>query len=466
MAENYQDADRTTDAIVAMSMSDVNGKTHDVCHFKYELTCELEHIQFGDRVDSMRLLYATAMGDVQGVTKLLDARACVNAADYMGQTPLHIAASLEMGTNVAQLLIDNKAKVNALDFLSRTPLAMALTSGSQMVEVILASNGAKIQKERLNRDAQRESWAISQNDVICGEEIGSTLKSTVYKAKWRETDVVVKVIKEEGTKIARTSSTNKLKEGHTRDEEAPEEQELLEELLHEISILQSLRHPDLVMFLGACLEEKPIMFLTEYMPGGDLERYYQAQRKAKQGLYRPDMLQLLSWARALFRALAFLHGMPRPIIHRDLKPLNLLLNRTLELKVADFGISKLTTDRVCVESYKMTGGVGSLRYMAPEVVRHQRYNEKADIYSAALILYFMSSGRNPFHEMGSNPELVLKEYLKGQEPRPQLNECHKALRSTMKEAWHVNLESRPSAVDLVHQLSEVPVSSTPCCPVS
>jgi len=208
------------------------------------------------------------------------------------------------------------------------------------------------------------------------------------------------------------------------------------------------------------------MFLTEYMPGGDLERYYQAQRKAKQGLYRPDMLQLLSWARALFRALAFLHGMPRPIIHRDLKPLNLLLNRTLELKVADFGISKLTTDRVCVESYKMTGGVGSLRYMAPEVVRHQRYNEKADIYSAALILYFMSSGRNPFHEMGSNPELVLKEYLKGQEPRPQLNECHKALRSTMKEAWHVNLESRPSAVDLVHQLSEVPVSSTPCCPVS
>lgn len=466
MEDHRQEADQHGRDIVVTCMLEVSGKKQDVSEFMYEPTCYEECVHFGQRVESMRLLYATAAGDVQGVTKLLDARACSNATDYLGQTPLHIAASLDLGKHTAQLLIDNKAEVNALDFLSRTPLAMALASGNQKVEAILANNGAKIQKERLSQDAKRELWAINRDDVSFDEELGSTLKSQVYKAQWRETDVVAKIIKAEGTPMARASGTKKSLDLNTYDDNLEEEQALLEELLHEISILQSLRHPDLVLFLGACLEGHPVMILSEYMPGGDLERYYQARRKAQQAVYRPDMPLLLSWVRALFRALAFLHGMPRPILHRDLKPLNLLLNRALELKVTDFGISKLTMNSVCVESYQMTGGVGSLRYMAPEVVRNKQYNEKADIYSAGLILYFMSSGRSPFHEMGSNPELVLKEFLRGEEPRPQLSECHTALRGIMKQAWHVNPECRPSAVDIYQQLAEVQPSSPLCCSIS
>jgi len=444
---------------------ELTGNNLDVNHVTYELANESDCTKFRERVDSMRLFYAAATGDSEGLARFLDSGARVNAIDYLGQTPLHIAASLEPGTHVAQLLVDHRADVNALDYLSRTPLAMAGSSGNQMVESILITNGAKLRKERLIRDAMRESWAINRSEVFLGGELGSTLKSAVYRAKWRETDVVVKEIKGDNTEMAKTSSMTKSCEGHLYDE-TQQESVLVDELLHEISILHKLRHPDLVMFLGACLEGQPIMFLTEYMPGGDLERYYQAKRKDKQAIYRPDLRQLLSWACALCRALAFLHGCKRPIIHRDLKPLNLLLNRSLELKVTDFGISKLTMGRVCAESYKMTGGVGSLRYMAPEVVRHQQYNEKADIYSAGLILYFMSSGRSPFHELGSNPELVLQEYLKGLEPRPQLSECHKVLQDIMKGAWHADPECRLSAVDLLHKLSEVPASSQACCSVS
>ena len=55
----------------------------------------------------------------------------------------------------------------------------------------------------------------------------------------------------------------------------PEETETMEiaaELLHEIDILSSMRHPDMVMFIGACLDQQlPIMCVTEFMPGGDLE---------------------------------------------------------------------------------------------------------------------------------------------------------------------------------------------------
>ena len=53
------------------------------------------------------------------------------------------------------------------------------------------------------------------------------------------------------------------------------EDDFTEELLHEIELLSSLRHPDLVMFLGACLEPSEALWcISEYLPEGDLERYF------------------------------------------------------------------------------------------------------------------------------------------------------------------------------------------------
>lgn len=296
--------------------------------------------------------------------------------------------------------------------------------------------------------------------MIITEELGCTLKNKVFKGTWRETDVVVKYALGESREIARKRSKGSSLEGNADVPQSVKEQ--YEELLHEISILQSIRHPDLVMFLGACLQDEPLMFLTEYMPGGDLERYYQAKRVARQGIYRPPKQQLLAWSRALCRALSFLHGCSPRIIHRDLKPLNLLLTHTLELKITDFGISKLTSMSVCCDPTKMTGGVGSLRYMAPEVVRHEQYNEKADIYSTGLILYFMSSGRDPFYEHGINPEVVLEKFIAGEEPRPLISDCHQFLKHIMEQAWHPKAARRPRAADLCHMLSEIRSGSVLC----
>ena len=113
-----------------------------------------------------------------------------------------------------------------------------------------------------------------------------------------------------------------------------------EELLHEIQLLSSLRHPDLILFLGACLEpDMPAMFVTEYMPKGDVERYlYNMKEKKQVAHYAPPLWRTLEWCSAIARALAFLHNFP--VVHRDLKPLNLLLTKTLDVKVTDFGTSK------------------------------------------------------------------------------------------------------------------------------
>ena len=104
-----------------------------------------------------------------------------------------------------------------------------------------------------------------------------------------------------------------------------------------------------------------------------------------------------SWAIELAQALAYLHQCKPPIIHRDLKPDNILLADNGSIKLADFGLSK-----ICLSEgrgqYQMTGETGTLQYMAPEVMRSEHYNKSVDIYSFALVLWFLVHGENPLND--------------------------------------------------------------------
>jgi len=248
------------------------------------------------------------------------------------------------------------------------------------------------------------------------------------------------------------------------------------EMLHEINVLSTLRHPDLVMFLGACLDHDPPFFITEFMEGGDLERYFRTKSQQLSRPFRPTGVLFMKWANSIARALSFLHNCTQPIIHRDLKPLNLLLTKSQELKVTDFGISKLMRPRAPGQSSSalepdcsMSGGIGTWRYMAPEVVRYEQYTDRVDIYSFALILWFMYTGLQPFvDQFGQDAEVVLKEYLKGKEPRPDCTyagarcgpvigaELHKFI----NDCWHVIPALRPSAFECTERLSAMPTSQS------
>eukprot|EP00438_Fugacium_kawagutii_P022669 Skav224893 [mRNA] locus=scaffold1112:350238:351035:+ [translate_table: standard] len=247
-----------------------------------------------------------------------------------------------------------------------------------------------------------------------------------------------------------------------------------EELLHEIELLSSLRHPDLVLFLGACLEPgKPTMFVTEFMPKGDVERYLYNMREQKQvAHYSPPLRRTVAWCSAIARALAFLHHFP--VVHRDLKPLNLLLTETLDVKVTDFGTSKILASagpkhhagtmlkRANSTLTTMTLGVGTHNYMAPEVLRTEHYNEKVDIYSFSLIMFYLSSGKRPFYHLGSNPTEILDRFIAGEEPRPDANECHKVLQPLMKQCWAVNAQDRPPAEDILDSLQQMNTTTWGC----
>ena len=86
-------------------------------------------------------------------------------------------------------------------------------------------------------------------------------------------------------------------------------------------------------------------------------------------------------------------------VHRDLKPDNLMLDENGELKIADFGLAR------DVEA-KMTKGVCTPLYAAPEVLNLDPYNEKCDVWSAGLILYEMLTGKEMFEHIKKKNDLL------------------------------------------------------------
>ncbi|CAE7622765.1 ILK1, partial [Symbiodinium pilosum] len=399
---------------------------------------------------TMMLCYAAAAGDCLKVKTLLSQNLDPNAGDYAGKTPLHIACSINTaGANeVVRVLLEHGTNANATDNLGQTPLDISSRAGNFAVKALLQEHGAKLQREELESRARESFWLLQPEDITLKKQIGKTLKSAVHLANWKGTVVVVKC-----AKMHQSNMVKNLRKSHSMvlgggvegvspkkagDEDI--EAGITAELLHEIHLLASLRHPDLVLFLGACLDPNyPIMFVSEFMGGGDLEHYmYNMREKQQVAAWSPPLWRVVEWSCAIGRALAFLHGFAVPIVHRDLKPLNLLLTKNLDLKMTDFGISKMLSSGETSEPHTMTGGVGSYLYMAPEVVRYEEYNEKVDIYSYGLIMYYLSSGRRPFHHITLDPEVILQQYCKKKEPRPLVSDCHKVLRGLIEPCWHVD----------------------------
>merc|ERR1711939_881143 len=98
-------------------------------------------------------------------------------------------------------------------------------------------------------------------------------------------------------------------------------------------------------------------------------------------------------------AMEYLHGRTPPIIHRDLKPQNVLLDAKRNAKVCDFGTSKTIE-----KSRDMTAGIGTVAYMAPELMRACSENAskihidgtKCDIFSFAVLALHVVTGKAPF----------------------------------------------------------------------
>ncbi|KAL4178634.1 hypothetical protein AMTRI_Chr13g83240 [Amborella trichopoda] len=213
----------------------------------------------------------------------------------------------------------------------------------------------------LEHQYQKFSWEeiVSATSSFSDSlKIGSGAYGSVYKCSLRHTMAAVKVLHSN--------------EGHQA-----------KHFQQELDILNRIRHPHLLLLLGACPDEGCLVY--EYMENGSLEDRL-LQKNGTPPLPWFDRFRI-AWEVA--SALVFLHNSkPTPIVHRDLKPANILLDRNLTSKIGDVGLSTLLPSNISTIStaYKETSLVGTFCYVDPEYVRTGVVSSKSDLYAFGIII--------------------------------------------------------------------------------
>lgn len=169
---------------------------------------------------------------------------------------------------------------------------------------------------------------------------------------------------------------------------SPESNQGFREFLTEINVISLINHENLVKLEGCCVEGNHIILVYEFLENNSL-----AQSLLGRG---PSRIQF-SWKTrskiciGIARGLAFLHEEVEPhIVHRDIKASNILLDKDLNPKIADFGLAKLLPANVTHVSTRVAGTLG---YLAPEYAIRGQLTRKSDIYSFGVLLLEIVSGK-------------------------------------------------------------------------
>ncbi|URD86004.1 serine threonine protein kinase [Musa troglodytarum] len=356
-----------------------------------------EQVGVPENLDAtMQLLFLACQGDAKGVEDLLKDGVDVNSIDLDGRTALHIAAC-EGHVDVVKLLLSFRANIDARDRWGSTAAADAKHYGNAEVYDILKARGAKTPK------ARKTPMAVSNPQDVPEYELNP---AELY---FRQGDELSKASKWNGIKV----SVKML------EQDAYSDPDTINAFKNELTLMQKVRHPNLVQFVGAVTQNIPMMIVYEYLPKGDLGSYLKKKGRPK-----------------LHKALRFALDIAR--------------------HVAGFGltkISKLSPDR-CKLAHPMAH-IDSL-YIAPELYKNEIFDRSVDAFSFSLILYEMIEGVPVFHPKapGDVAQMICLEGI-----RPILKTKSKAyppdLNELIEECWNPQPVVRPTFSEIILRLDKI-----------
>nr|POE65851.1 serine/threonine-protein kinase sty46 [Quercus suber] len=309
-------------------------------------------------------------------------------------------------------------------------------------------------------------WEIDPNHLTFGNKIASGSYGDLYKGTYCSQEVAIKVLKPE-----RVNS------------------DMQREFAQEVFIMRKVRHKNVVQFIGACTKPPSLCIITEYMSGGSVYDFLHKQK----GVFKlPSLIRV---AIDVSKGMDYLHK--NNIIHRDLKAANLLMDENEVVKVADFGVARVKT-----QSGVMTAETGTYRWMAPEasgcntrlcsqnkpcgsvgrkivfeflnilsktfqesdhfviclpesffalkVIEHKPYDHKADVFSFAIVLWELLTGKLPYEYL-TPLQAAVGVVQKGLRPIIPKH-THPKLAELLEKCWQQDPALRPDFSEIIEIL--------------
>ena len=251
------------------------------------------------------------------------------------------------------------------------------------------------------------------------------------------------------------------------------------EFRKEVKIMRTLRHPNIVEFLGVCMEPSNLCLVTEFLSNGSLEDVLE-RITVKEGK-KFSLKRCISLAKDIARGLNWLHhstpsattshvhtldgwacvltslcaallcsvvSSAEGIIHRDLKTANILIDSAGRAKICDFGLSHV------MRRFNMSGSYGicgTPSYMAPEVLKKQSYGVKADVFSFGICLCELITGKYPYENEPESTTTFEAAIMAGLRPAIPAY-CPVSIRALITSCWSDDPELRPSVDEIMDTL--------------
>ncbi|KAG5387062.1 hypothetical protein IGI04_038532, partial [Brassica rapa subsp. trilocularis] len=278
-------------------------------------------------------------------------------------------------TELKNLRSEEERRMEELKMTEETAMSMVANERAKVKTAMEAAEAAnRLAEAEAKRRLNAEMKVLKESDSFSGQSIVRYRKYTVHEI-------------EEGTD--NFAESRKVGEGgygpvfrghldHTS-------------VAVKVEVLSCIRHPNMVLLLGACPEYGILVY--EYMARGSLD-----DRLFRRGNTPPISWQLrFRIAAEIATGLLFLHQTkPEPIVHRDLKPGNVLLDQNYVSKISDVGLARLVPAVAeNVTHYRVTSAAGTFCYIDPEYQQTGMLGVKSDVYSLGIMLLQLLTAKQP-----------------------------------------------------------------------
>jgi len=258
-------------------------------------------------------------------------------------------------------------------------------------------------------------WDINYEEIDIEKKLGEGAFGEVFKGKWRHIDVAVKKLKAE-----------------------PEGKEL-DDFLVENDTMKHLRpSKHVVTYYG--MSSNPVCIITEYMAGGSLAPLLKSDKPL------PPVIRMATQI-----SLGMLHLHSEKVIHRDLSARNLLLDESMNIKIADFGLARLNASTP--ELNITASNIGPIKWMAPECIIRKEYSFASDVWAYGITLIEIIT-RNPPYPGLSALDVAVKVSREGLVPTVPPN-TPSPLDNIMALSWSEKPEDRPSFEKICQILEKI-----------